>query len=130
MYSAMTNNIQVDVEPQFLEQESDPDSNRYFWAYTIAISNHGGLSVQLLERFWRITDEAGKVEEVAGPGVVGEQPILSPGDTFQYTSGCPLSTPSGIMIGRYRMVTEDGDAFDVDIPAFSLDMPDAVRTVN
>jgi len=130
MYRALTHDIEVEVEPQYLEEESDPDSSRYFWAYTISISNHGEGVVQLLERYWHITDADGRVEEVAGPGVVGEQPVLSPGDSFEYTSGCPLSTPSGIMLGRYRMVTEEGDPFDVDIPPFSLDMPGAPRTVN
>jgi ApaG protein len=130
MYTAITRDIEVTVAPQFLSDRSDPEDARYFWAYTIEISNHGRVSVQLTARHWVITDANGRIEEVKGPGVVGEQPILTPGTSFRYTSGCPLSTPSGIMQGLYRMVTEEGEAFDVVIPAFSLDSPYAKRIIN
>jgi ApaG protein len=130
MYTAITRDIEVTVAPQFLPDRSDPDDSRYFWAYTIEISNHGRLSVQLTARHWVITDANGRSEEVKGPGVVGEQPILTPGTSFRYTSGCPLSTPSGIMKGLYRMVNEEGEVFDVTIPAFSLDSPYAKRIIN
>jgi ApaG protein len=130
MYTAITRDIEVTVAPQFLSDRSDPEESRYFWAYTIEISNHGRDSVQLTARHWVITDANGRTEEVKGPGVVGEQPILTPGTSFRYTSGCPLSTPSGIMQGVYRMVNEEGEVFDVVIPAFSLDSPYAKRIIN
>ena len=100
-----------------------PDENRYVWAYTVTISNEGGDRVQLLNRHWRITDAAGQQQEVRGPGVVGEQPVLEPGQSFEYTSGCPLTTPSGFMVGAYEMTREDGSRFQVRIPMFSLDSP-------
>ncbi len=130
MYKCLTNGIRVTVEPHYLEEESDPDQDRFFWAYAIEIGNEGTASVQLLTRHWRITDGYGHVEIVRGPGVVGEQPHIGPGDVFSYTSGCPLTTPSGIMAGSYQMVGEDGKEFSVEIPAFSLDLPDARRVLN
>ncbi|MCB1496700.1 MAG: Co2+/Mg2+ efflux protein ApaG [Bauldia sp.] len=130
MYTATTQQIQVTVEPSFLEAESAPDDGRYFWAYTIEISNLGDAVVQLRSRHWRITDANGRVEEVRGPGVVGEQPVLKPGESFTYTSGCPLTTSSGIMVGTYQMQNEHGDLFSIDIPAFSLDLPDQQKTIN
>jgi ApaG protein len=130
MYQATTRDIRVKVEPSFLEEESSPDDNRYFWAYTIEVTNLGLDTVQLRSRYWRITDARGKVEEVRGPGVVGKQPVLKPGETFTYTSGCPLTTPSGIMVGTYQMQTESGEMFVVQIPAFSLDRPGTRRVVN
>ncbi len=130
MYSAVSNNIRVTVEPKFLPEQSDPEEGRYFWSYTIEIANAGEVTVQLTHRHWQITDAAGRREEVRGPGVVGEQPTLRPGEAFRYTSGCPLTTPSGIMVGTYRMVDESGRAFEVQIPAFSLDSPYAKRVVN
>ena len=130
MYSAVSNNIRVTVEPKFLPEHSDPEEARYFWSYTIEIANAGDATVQLTHRHWLITDATGRREEVRGPGVVGEQPTLRPGEAFRYTSGCPLSTPSGIMVGTYRMVDESGRAFEVQIPAFSLDSPHAKRVVN
>jgi ApaG protein len=123
MYQATTNDIRVTVEPQFLADRSQPERNRYFWAYTIEISNLGKAQVQLRSRYWRITDARGQVEEVRGPGVVGEEPTLGPGSSFTYTSGCPLSTPSGIMAGSYQMERPDGSHFDIQVPAFSLDSP-------
>ncbi len=128
MYETKTNGIRVQVTPQFLEHEST--GNRYFWAYTVVIANEGDKTAQLRTRFWQITDAKGHTEEVRGPGVVGETPVLKPGESFTYTSGCPLSEPSGMMVGKYGMVDADGQAFEVDIPAFSLDTPNIHRTVN
>ncbi|MEX0404386.1 Co2+/Mg2+ efflux protein ApaG [Aquibium sp. LZ166] len=130
MYRAITRNIEVSVEPFYLGDRSDPDDNHYVWAYRVTIANHSAEHVQLLSRYWHITDATGRVEEVRGAGVVGEQPQLGPGDSYQYTSGCPLSTPSGIMVGRYTMRDTQGQRFDIAIPAFSLDLPDGMRTVN
>lgn len=130
MYKAITNSIKVAVEPLYLEDESDPSRHHYFWAYRVEIENQSTDTVQLRDRFWKISDQNGKVEEVAGPGVVGEQPILQPGEIFEYTSGCPLATPSGIMMGSYTMVTQEGKTFDVEIPAFSLDIPDNRPSIN
>ncbi len=130
MYRAVTRSIQVTVEPSFVEDESSPGDGRYVWAYRIEIVNLGLESVQLRSRFWRITDGIGRTEEVRGRGVVGKEPLLKPGESFEYTSGCPLTTPSGIMVGSYQMQTESGEMFVVDIPAFSLDMPTQRRTLN
>jgi ApaG protein len=130
MYKATTRSIEVTVEPTFLETESSPSDNRYFWAYAIEIANHGEEVVQLRSRHWRITDANGRTEEVGGAGVVGKQPVLRPGEVFSYTSGCPLTTPSGIMVGTYQMQNEKGEVFSIAIPAFSLDLPHAHRTVN
>lgn len=130
MYTAVTREIQVTVLPQYVAERSEPDEGRFFWAYTIEVTNLGRETVQLTARHWRITDANGLVEEVHGPGVVGEQPVIPPGESFRYTSGCPLTTPSGIMMGSYRMVDEAGEGFDVEIPAFSLDCPFSSRTLN
>lgn len=130
MYRATTRNIQVDVEPFYLEEESSPASDRYFWAYSVTITNLGRETVQLRSRYWHITDALGNVEEVRGPGVVGEEPVLKAGETFEYTSGCPLKVPSGIMMGSYQMESEAGETFDIEVPAFSLDLPEAIRTLN
>jgi ApaG protein len=131
MYRATTYDIEVTVEPFFLADRSDPEDNHYLWAYRITIANQSDRAVKLIARHWQITDARGKIELVDGEGVVGEQPEIEPGDSFQYTSGCPLTTPSGIMVGRYDMRAEDGSEFSVDIPAFSLDTPTAEpRVVN
>lgn len=130
MYSAVTRNIAVSVEPFYLENQSEPAESRYVWAYRITIDNQSDEAVKLLSRYWQITDGQGHVEEVSGPGVVGDQPELSPGDSYQYTSGCPLATPSGIMVGRYIMRNEKGEMFEIDIPAFSLDLPNTKRSLN
>ena len=130
MYRAVTHGVQVTVEPRFVAEESQPDDGRWFWAYQIEIRNLGGEEVRLRTRHWRITDATGRTQEVRGAGVVGEQPVLKPGQAFTYTSGCPLPTPSGIMVGSYRMEDESGAEFDVAIPAFSLDSPDEARTLN
>jgi ApaG protein len=130
MYSATTRQIKVSVIAEYSTERSEPSDERYFWTYTIEIVNQGARTVQLTHRHWKITDGRGRLEEVKGPGVVGEQPTLGPGQSFRYTSGCPLTTVSGIMVGSYRMIDEEGQAFDVEIPAFSLDSPFAKRVLN
>ncbi|MBN9015951.1 MAG: Co2+/Mg2+ efflux protein ApaG [Rhizobiales bacterium] len=130
MYRSVTRSIQVTVQPSFVEDESSPGEGRYVWAYTIEIVNLGLEAVQLRSRCWRITDAIGRTEEVRGVGVVGKEPLLKPGESFEYTSGCPLSTSSGIMVGTYQMQTETGELFLVDIPAFSLDVPNTARVVH
>lgn len=130
MYSETTLGIEISVAPHFMADRSEPESGRWFWGYTISIHNRSARTVQLMHRHWRITDGNGRLEEVKGPGVVGEQPIIPPGESFTYTSGCPLPTPSGIMTGSYRFVDEGGAGFDVAIPAFSLDSPQARRVLN
>jgi ApaG protein len=126
----MTHNIEVKVSPRFLPERSSVEKSYYFWAYTIEISNRGKTTVQLKTRHWRITDSLGRLQEVRGPGVVGEEPVLEPGGSFEYTSGVPLPTPSGFMAGTYGMVTQEGEHFDIAIPAFSLDGPEAKRVIN
>lgn len=130
MYRAVTRNIEVTVTPKFLADRSAPDKGQFFWAYTIGIANNGEVTVQLKTRYWHITDAFGRIQEVRGAGVVGEEPVIAPGKSFEYTSGVPLQTPSGIMAGRYGMVTEAGERFEIDIPAFSLDSVHAPRTIN
>jgi ApaG protein len=130
MYRAVTRKLEVTVTPRFVPERSSPDNGYFFWAYTIDIANHGGETVQLKTRHWRITDAHGRLQEVKGPGVVGEEPVLKPGDSYEYTSGVPLPTPSGFMVGSYGMVTAGGEQFDIEIPAFSLDCSYAERTIN
>ncbi len=130
MYETVTRNIKVTVSPRFLPERSSIEKSYYFWAYTIEISNHGATTVQLKTRHWRITDGLGRLQEVRGAGVIGEEPVLEPGASFEYTSGVPLPTPSGFMVGTYGMVAADGERFDIDIPAFSLDSPGTKRTLN
>jgi ApaG protein len=130
MYEALTENIRVVVNPQFLEGQSKPDDGKYVWAYTITVENQGVETITLLTRHWIITDGFGRRQDVRGDGVVGEQPRLGPGESFQYTSGCPLNTPSGMMVGSYGMITSTGRALDVAIPAFSLDSPHDQHSVN
>ncbi len=129
-YEATTKGVKVSVQPFYLEDESDPDEGRYFWAYQVQIENLGVEMVQLKSRYWRITDSLGRTEEVHGEGVVGEQPIIKPGFVFEYTSGAPLATASGFMRGTYKMHKNDGTSFDVEIPAFSLDSPYDSHRVN
>ena len=130
MYRAVTRQIEGIVEPNFLPERSSAEDSRFFWAYTIVIVNSGPETVQLKTRHWIITDGTGRSQEVRGEGVVGEQPVLEPGERFEYTSGVPLQTPSGFMTGSYQMVTESGEPFEIDIPAFSLDSPNIRRTLN
>lgn len=120
-------NIAVDVETSYLEEQSAPDMNRYVFAYTITIRNDGNLPAKLLTRHWIINDANGNVQEVHGEGVVGEQPYLKPGETFQYTSGTVIETPVGSMEGSYQMLSEDGTPFDADIPAFTLSLPNTLH---
>lgn len=130
MYETTTRDITVRVRPHYLEDKSEPDEGYFFWAYTVEIENSSDETVQLKSRHWIITDGQGATQEVRGDGVVGEKPVIPPGESFSYTSGCPLGTPSGIMVGSYSMVDEDGEPFDVAIPAFSLDCPFTQRSVN
>ena len=130
MYQSVTRSIEVTVTPQYLTDRSSPTTGEYFWAYTIEITNRGAETVQLRTRHWRITDANGRRQEVRGAGVVGKQPVLKPGESFEYTSGVPLPTPSGFMTGSYGMVSADGEAFDIAIPTFSLDGPEQKRTIN
>ena len=131
MYEAVTSDIKISVEPFYLEDQSDPEEAHYVWAYRVEIENLGEETVQLINRHWKITDGLGRLQEVKGAGVVGEQPILDGGQSFQYTSGTPLPTPSGIMVGSYQMIRVDtGERFDVDIPAFSLDSPHDTAALN
>jgi len=122
-YTTTTRDVMVSVEPFYLEEQSAPEENHYVWAYRVRIENQGEKTVQLLTRHWKITDANGNLQEVRGEGVVGEQPILEPGESFEYTSGTPLATPSGIMVGTYRLERGNGEIFDARIPAFSLDSP-------
>ena len=131
MYRAVTRKIEVIVTPRFLADRSSPGSGYFFWAYTIDIVNGSDETVQLKTRHWKITDALGRLQEVKGAGVVGEEPVLKPGQSYEYTSGVPLPTPSGFMEGSYGMITEDGRPFDIDIPLFSLDAPqNGKRTLN
>ena len=118
-----TYNTQVDVETAYIEEQSDPEQNRYVFSYTITIRNEGSVAAKLLSRHWIITDAEGKVQEVEGEGVVGEQPHLKPGDGFRYTSGTVLETPVGSMQGTYHMIADDGVEFEAEIPAFTLAIP-------
>ncbi len=122
-YAKTTRAITVSVEPTFLTDQSSPDENHFVWAYHVRIENNSNRTVQLLNRYWRITDSRGQVHEVRGEGVVGKQPKLAPGGSFEYTSGTPLATPSGIMAGAYQMEAEGGERFEIEVPAFSLDSP-------
>lgn len=135
MYHETTHDILVSVMPVYIDERSDPEKSLYYWAYRVTIKNQSKNSVQLLSRYWRISDARGRVEEVEGEGVVGEKPVLEPGKQFEYTSGCPLKTTSGIMVGTYTMsvvngATEEGEQFNIKIPAFSLDIPDTKHILN
>ena len=124
---AVTNNVRVEVESQYAPERSQPLQNEWFFHYTVRITNEGDETIQLLSRHWIITDATGQMQEVRGPGVVGEQPVLGPGEAFQYKSGCPLKTSTGVMRGTYQMVTESGDHFDVEIAPFALHEPYTVH---
>jgi ApaG protein len=130
MYQAISHRFRVTVRPQFLAGQSKPEDDKYVWAYTITIENLGRETARLLTRHWVITDANGAKQDVRGDGVVGEQPTLKPGESFQYTSGCPLGTPSGMMVGTYGMQSAEGHMFEIDIPAFSLDSPFDKRLLN
>jgi ApaG protein len=124
---AVTRGIRVKVRTELDDELSAPAEGRWFYRYTISLRNEGEETVQLLTRHWIITDGEGRVEEVRGPGVVGYQPVLAPGQSFEYTSGCPLTTPFGVMQGTYQMVTADGEAFDAEIAPFELSEPHLVN---
>jgi ApaG protein len=130
MYQTVTRKIEVSVTPRFMPERSSAEKNYFFWSYTIEITNRGDEIVQLKTRHWKITDAFGRIQEVKGAGVVGEEPVLKPGASYEYTSGVPLQTPSGIMVGTYGMVSQSGDRFEIDVPAFSLDSNEAGRTLN
>ncbi len=130
MYTRTTNDIRVTVVPVYLDDQSNPEMSHFVWAYTIQLENLGEITVQLMNRYWHITDANGGVQEVNGAGVVGEQPVLRSGDTYHYTSGAALRTPSGFMVGKYEMTPEGGESFHIDIPAFSLDSPHQVSRPN
>jgi ApaG protein len=123
MSEAVTRNVRVHVESEFAPGRSSPAENKWFFLYTIRITNEGAETVQLLSRHWIITDAMGEVREVRGPGVVGKQPVLEPGESFEYTSGCDLNTPFGTMRGTYQMVTSEREEFETEIPAFTLTEP-------
>jgi ApaG protein len=125
--SAVTRGIRVEVVTRYLPERSSPENSRWVFAYTIRITNQGDTRVQLMSRHWIITDANGRTEEVRGPGVIGEQPVLAPGESFEYTSGCPLPTPFGSMRGTYQMVTDDGGGFDAEIAPFALTEPHSVQ---
>jgi len=124
---ALTDGLRVEVEARFAPEHSNPGGNQWFFLYRIRISNEGGETCRLVSRHWIIRNATGKVEEVRGAGVVGEQPVLSPGESFEYTSGCPLDTPFGSMEGTYHMETEDGAQFDAEIARFELREPHAIH---
>ena len=129
-YRANTRGIAVSVWPAYLEARSSPESSQYFWAYRVIIENQGRETVQLLSRHWMISNARGELTEVKGPGVVGEQPVLKPGESYEYMSGAPLNTPSGMMGGAYQMESESGERFDIEIPTFSLDHPNQGMLLN
>ena len=130
MYERVTRGIRVAVESAYLDDQSDPEEGQYLWSYTVTIENNGPEPVQLLSRYRHITDAVGHSQEVRGPGVVGAQPVIGPGQSFQYTSGCPLATSSGHMVGRYQMKAASGEAFEAEIPPFILESPYERRQVH
>ena len=130
VYEQTTRGVRIVVKPAYLNDQSDPAESRFLWSYTITIENNSPETVQLVSRYWHITDAVGHVQEVRGPGVVGAQPVLEPGQSFEYTSGCPLPTASGAMVGRYRMRLSSGEAFEADIPLFLLESPHERRQIH
>jgi ApaG protein len=129
-YKAITRGIAVSVVPTYLQADSSPSNSQYLWAYRVTIENQGRETVQLLSRHWMITNALGELSEVKGPGVIGEQPLLKPGESHAYTSGMPLDTPWGMMGGSYQMESDSGERFDVEIPTFSLDFPNQSELVH
>jgi ApaG protein len=130
MYECITHNVRVAVKTAYLDDLSDPIESQFLWSYTVTIENTGPEPVQLISRYWHITDGDGRVQELRGQGVVGAQPVIEPGKMFEYTSGCPLPTASGFMMGHYQMRSASGEAFDATIPAFLLESPYERRLVN
>jgi len=129
-YELETRRIRVSVRPSYLVDQSDPEDDRYVWSYTVTIQNRGKEPVQLLSRYWNIIDGQGRIQEVRGAGVVGAQPVIAPGESFQYTSGCPLETASGTMSGRYQMMSASGESFEAEIPPFLLESPYERRQIH
>lgn len=130
IYASITGEVKVTVFPIYLDSQSNPEENHFLWAYHIRIENSSQERIQLKKRHWEITDSLGRKQTVRGGGVVGEEPFIDPGKFYEYTSGTPLTTPSGIMVGTYLMERSDGETFLVDIPAFSLDSPYQSITLN
>lgn len=129
-YTEVTKNIRVSVKTNFLSDQSDTENNLWVWSYHILIENNGNDKVQLIDRYWKITDATGIIKEVKGSGVIGEQPTIKPGEFFEYTSGTPLNKPSGFMSGNYRMINENNESFFIDVPVFSLDIPLVQKILN
>src|ERR1700745_3434513 len=129
-YEMETRSIKVAVKPAYLHDQSDPEDDRYVWSYTVTIENKSPESVKLLSRYWNIVDGQGRIQEVRGAGVVGAQPVIGPGESFQYTSGCPLETASGSMSGHYHMMSASGESFEAEIPAFLLESPYERRQIH
>ncbi len=129
-YELETRRIRVTVKPAYLDDQSCPEDDRYVWSYTVTIENRGNEPVQLISRTWNIVDGSGRMQEKRGPGVVGAQPVIAPGESFQYTSGCPLETSSGSMSGRYQMMSASGESFEAEIPAFLLESPYERRQIH
>ena len=129
-YELETRRIRVAVRPAYLDDQSSPEDDRFVWSYTVTIENRSTEPVQLLSRYWNIVDGTGRVQEVRGAGVVGAQPVIAPGESFQYTSGCPLETASGTMSGRYQMMSASGESFEAEIPAFLLESPYERRQIH
>jgi ApaG protein len=129
-YEEITRDIKIAVEPNFLDDQSEPEESRYLWSYRVTIENKSEIAVQLLSRYWRITDARGRIREVRGEGVIGEQPVIAPGRAFEYTSGAPLETASGFMTGTYHMRASTGENFEVGIPMFALESPYEARRMH
>jgi len=129
-YTEVTKNIRVSVKTNFLSDQSDIENGLWVWSYQILIENNGNDRVQLIDRYWKITDATGIIKEVKGSGVIGEQPTIKPGEFFEYTSGTPLNKSSGFMSGNYRMINENNESFFIDVPVFSLDIPSAQKILN
>ena len=129
-YTEVTKNIRVSVKTNFLSDQSDTENNLWVWSYHILIENNGNNKVQLIDRYWKITDATGIIKEVKGSGVIGEQPTIKPGEFFEYTSGTPLNKSSGFMSGNYRMINENNESFFIDVPIFSLDIPSVQKILN
>lgn len=130
LFEQRTHDVVVRVEPEYLADQSSPSDSRFIWAYTVEIDNQSSEDLQVTGRFWQIADSRGQVQEVRGSGVVGEKPVVKAGETFRYTSGAPLTAPSGMMRGTYHVKAPGGESFDIDIPAFVLDSPHEGLQVN
>ena len=129
-YTEVTKNIRVSVNTNFLSDQSDTENSLWVWSYHILIENNGNDKIQLIDRYWKITDATGIIKEVKGSGVIGEQPTIKPGEFFEYTSGTPLNKSSGFMSGNYRMINENNESFFIDVPIFSLDIPSVKKILN